>query len=168
MFQTGKQEQEQSRAESKAKSACIHVSYKKFNNSFALLFSLGCSPPPIPLYLRQRLSGKDMDTLCSAGGSILAFGIYSHIYIHSQSVSLPPSLSLSYCVGGVQNTRNVHKLRFSSLRHIIYHPGRKEEEPEDRVWGRQIQCNTRKLFNSDTESQPGPACPLSLSISLFN
>lgn len=45
------------RAESKAKSACIHVSYKKFNNSFALLFSLGCSPsahPTVPALEAKR------------------------------------------------------------------------------------------------------------------
>lgn len=72
-----------------------------------------------------------MDTLCSAGGSIL---VYTRTFTYTLSLPLSPSLCLFLflAVGGVWNTRNVHKLRFalSSLRHIIYHPGKKKQRTE--------------------------------------
>lgn len=52
-----------------------------------------------------------------------------HLHTLSPSHSLSLSVALSRSAGGVWNSRNVHKLRFtlSSLKHIIYHTGKKEE-----------------------------------------
>lgn len=71
-----------------------------------------------------------MDTLCSAGGSIL---VYTRTFTYTLRRPPPPhSVSFFLAVGGVWNTRNVHKLRFalSSLRHIIYHPEKKKQRTE--------------------------------------
>lgn len=100
MFQTGKQEQEQNRAEREKQK--VPVFMFPIRNLTILL--LCCFPwegvwCPIPLYLRQRLSGKDMDTLCSAAGSIL---VYTRTFTYTLSLSLCPSLSFLPCWGSIE------------------------------------------------------------------